>query len=136
MKSLQAKSQNAKNSVQESFSKDALPLLPVRDIVIFPYMIVPLLVGRSRSIKALDDAMQKGQYILISTQKNLGVEEPAEKDIYSIGTISKILQLFKLPDGSARALIEGKVRARINSFLSKKDYFKVNVEPLYKAVEK
>jgi ATP-dependent Lon protease len=136
MKSLQAKSQNTKNSVQESFSKDALPLLPVRDIVIFPCMIVPLLVGRSRSIKALDDAMQKDQYILTSAQKSLGVEEPAEKDIYSIGTISKILQLFKLPDGSARALIEGKVRARVRAFLSKKDYFKVSVEPLYKAVEK
>jgi len=136
MKSLKVKNQNARNNLKEPFSKGALPLLPLRDIVIFPYMIVPLLVGRSRSIKALDDAMQKGQFILTSTQKNLGVEEPGEKDLYSLGTISRILQLFKLPDGSVRVLIEGKVRARVKEFLFNKDYFKVSVEPLSKTVEK
>lgn len=108
-----------------------LPLLPLRDIVIFPNMVVPLLVGRSRSIKAVEAAMASFQrFIFLSTQKNLKVNDPKPEDMYWVGTVAEVLQVMKLPDGSIKILIEGKQRARIRKFSSHKDYFEIKLKPL------
>ena len=84
------------------------PLLPLRDIVVFPQMIVPLFVGRQKSVKALEIATSQNKDIILVTQKVSKVEDPKPKDLYSIGTICKILQLLKLPDGTLKVLVEGK----------------------------
>lgn len=107
--------------------KDKLPLLPLRDIVIFPRMVVPLLVGRERSIKALDEAMTSDKTILLCTQKHLKQDEPATGDIYHVGTVAKILQVLKLPEGSFKILVEGVSRARIRKFLQSRDFYKVSI---------
>ena len=109
-------------------SKIFLPLLPLRDIVVFPHMVAPLFVGRTRSVNALADAMNKDKSVFLSTQKNSGVDNPTEKDISKIGTIGKVLQLLKLPDGTVKALVEGKSRGRILNFLQEKDFFQVEIE--------
>ena len=83
------------------------PLLPLRDIVVFPHMVAPLFVGRSKSVKALSDAMNNDKRVFLATQKKAGIDNPTEKDISHIGTIAKILQLLRLPDGTVKALIEG-----------------------------
>jgi len=89
------------------------PLLPLRDVVVFPNMVVPLFVGREKSIKALEYAMSHEKEIFLSAQKDAKVDNPSKKDIYSIGTLGAVLQLLRLPDGTVKALIEGKQRARI-----------------------
>ncbi len=110
--------------------KDKLPLLPLRDIVIFPRMVVPLLVGRERSIKALDEAMTSDKIILLCTQKHLKQDEPAVDDIYHVGTVAKILQVLKLPEGSFKILVEGVSRARIRKFLQSRDFYKVSISEI------
>ena len=99
------------------------PVLPLRDIVVFPQMIVPLFVGRNKSVKALEIAMSDNKDIVLVTQKVAKVEDPKPKDLYSIGTICKILQLLKLPDGTLKVLVEGKKRVKINFLLEAKDFF-------------
>ena len=97
-----------------SMSKtDFLPSLPLRDIVIFPGMIVPLFVGRDKSIKALNEVMKTNKKIILVTQKNAEIDDPIEKDLYSVGCESKILQLLKLPDGTVKVLVEGFDRIKI-----------------------
>ena len=96
------------------------PLFPLRDIVVFPQMIVPLFVGRTKSVKALEIAMSNNKDIVLVTQKVAKVEEPKPKDLYSIGTICKILQLLKLPDGTLKVLVEGKKRVKIKYLLEAK----------------
>ncbi|MBU0599418.1 endopeptidase La [bacterium] len=105
-----------------------MPLLPLRDIVIFPYMVVPLFVGRERSVVALEKAILKERLTLLCTQKKANVNEPLEDDIYKIGTISEILQLLKLPDGTTKVLIEGIARARVVEYLENPDYFYVKIK--------
>jgi ATP-dependent Lon protease len=107
-----------------------LPLLPLRDIVVFPHMVAPLFVGRTKSVNALSEAMNKDKNVLLSTQKKAGIDNPTEEDISRVGTIGKVLQLLRLPDGTVKALVEGKSRARIVSFIQEKDFFQVEVEPL------
>ncbi|MGB5158796.1 endopeptidase La [Desulfobacterium sp. N47] len=107
-----------------------LPLLPLRDIVVFPHMIVPLFVGRAKSINALTHAMNKDKSVFLATQKTAKEDDPEEKDINSIGTISKVLQLLRLPDGTVKALVEGKSRGRIVSFLNDEGFYKVEFEPV------
>lgn len=109
------------------------PLLPLRDIVIFPHMVVPLFVGREKSIMALEAAMESNKYIFLATQKSAKTEDPKEEDVYSAGTVSQILQLLKLPDGTVKVLVEGKRRGTIVSFPPHTDYFLVDVD---EAVEK
>src|ERR1700757_1322796 len=92
------------------------PVLPLRDIVVFPHMIVPLFVGREKSVQALDDVMRDDKQILLVTQKNAGQDDPSTDDIYRVGTIGTVLQLLKLPDGTVKVLVEGVQRARITSF--------------------
>lgn len=107
-----------------------LPILPLRDIVVFPHMVVPLFVGRTKSVNALAEAMNNDKNIFLSTQKTAGVDSPKEKDINSVGTVGTILQLLRLPDGTVKALVEGKARARITDFISGDEFFRVELAPL------
>ncbi|MCP4626455.1 MAG: endopeptidase La [bacterium] len=104
-----------------------LPLLPLRDIVIFPHMVAPLFVGREKSVNALSDAMNKDKEVLLATQRKAGVDNPGESDISHVGTIGKVLQLLRLPDGTVKALVEGKIRARIDRFVGNDDFFQVAI---------
>jgi len=110
-----------------------LPLLPLRDMVVFPHMVAPLFVGRDKSVKALTDAMNKDKLVFLSTQKKASQDNPNEKDISSLGTIGKVLQLLRLPDGTVKALVEGKTRARIMKFDAADDFFQVEVETVEEA---
>src|SRR5512143_2077902 len=90
-----------------------LPLLPLRDVVVFPHMVIPLFVGRPKSIKALEAAMEAGKSIMLVAQKNAAKDEPTAEDIYEIGCVANILQMLKLPDGTVKVLVEGAQRARV-----------------------
>ncbi|MCP4351719.1 MAG: endopeptidase La [Desulfobacterales bacterium] len=114
----------------ESDSKLVLPLLPLRDIVVFPYMVAPLFVGRSKSVNALANAMNNNKRVFLSTQRKAGIDNPREKDISPIGTVGNVLQLLKLPDGTVKALVEGKVRARITDFIHNDHFFQVELAPV------
>ena len=105
----------------------AMPLLPLRDVVVFPHMIVPLFVGRERSIAALESAMKYEKGIFLVAQKNAQKDDPAEEDIYKIGTIGIIIQLLRLPDGTVKVLVEGKKRGIIKDYEPHQDFFIVNV---------
>ncbi len=107
------------------------PLLPLRDMVVFPHMVVPLFVGRERSILALEAAMAGSKTIFLATQKQAKTEEPTAGDIYTVGTICQIIQLLKLPDGTVKVLVEGKRRGIITGYLTKPEYFMVEVEEAY-----
>ena len=99
--------------MSEALEKTILPVLPLRDIVVFPHMIVPLFVGRDKSVKALEEIVDDDKQILLAAQKNAGEDEPNIDDIYTVGTIGTVLQLLKLPDGTVKVLGEGSQRARI-----------------------
>jgi len=107
------------------------PLLPLRDVVVFPHMVVPLFVGRDKSIKALEWAMSHEKEIFLSAQRDAKVDTPAQKDIYLFGTMGTVLQLLRLPDGTVKALIEGKQRARIEEFVPNQDFFMVKMKKVY-----
>ncbi|HEX7125653.1 MAG TPA: endopeptidase La [Thermodesulfobacteriota bacterium] len=106
------------------------PLLPLRDIIVFPYMVVPLFVGREKSIAALEDAMANDKSILLAAQKRAKTNEPTEEDIYTVGTIGTIIQLLRLPDGTVKVLVEGKKRARIVRFVPNAEFFLVETEEI------
>src|SRR6266581_2880663 len=89
------------------------PLLPLRDVVVFPHMVIPLFVGRPKSIKALDMAMEAGKHILLAAQRSAAKDEPSAEDLYDIGSVATVLQMLKLPDGTVKVLVEGTQRARI-----------------------
>lgn len=105
-------------------------VLPLRDIVVFPHMIVPLFVGRDKSVRALEDVMKDDKQILLVTQKNAGEDDPAPEDIYTIGTIGTVLQLLKLPDGTVKVLVEGTQRARIDAFVEHDSFFRAEASEL------
>jgi ATP-dependent Lon protease len=107
-----------------------LPLLPLRDIVIFPYMVAPLFVGREKSVTALATAMGSDKRVFLSTQKKANIDSPSEKDISEVGVIGNVMQLLRLPDGTVKALVEGKQRARITRFIKNEEFFQVAVEEL------
>ena len=102
---------------------DFFPTLPLRDIVVFPKMIVPLFVGRDKSIKALNEVMKTNKKIVLVTQKNAEKDNPTEKDLYSFGCESKVLQLLNLPDGTVKVLVEGLDRVKIIECKDNKDYY-------------
>jgi ATP-dependent Lon protease len=104
----------------------AYPVLPLRDIVVFPHMIVPLFVGREKSIKALEEVMRSDTFILLATQKNASDDDPATDSIYSIGTLASVLQLLKLPDGTVKVLVEGAARAQVKSYTGREDYYEAD----------
>jgi len=102
---------------------NVLPVLPLRDIVVFPRMVAPLFVGRDKSVRALEEVEKGGGEILLVAQKEAGVDDPAEEDLYSVGVVATILQLLKLPDGTVKVLVEGKHRARLEKLIDKGDYY-------------
>jgi ATP-dependent Lon protease len=109
---------------------ETLPVLPLRDIVVFPHMIVPLFVGRDKSVRALEAVMKDDKQILLVTQKNAAQDDPGVDDIYHVGTVSTVLQLLKLPDGTVKVLVEGGKRARIAAFKETETFFEAFVETL------
>ena len=108
--------------------KIIVPLLPLRDVVVFPYMIVPLFVGREKSINALESAMKQDNEIFLVAQKSAQKDEPSEEDIYNLGTLGVIIQLLRLPDGTVKALVEGKKRATVRDYIPNPDHFVVEIE--------
>jgi ATP-dependent Lon protease len=110
--------------------KDLFPVLPLRDIVVFPHMIVPLFVGREKSIAALEEVMRADKHILLAAQKNAGDDDPATDAIYRVGTLASVLQMLKLPDGTVKVLVEGTARAKIVRYTPNADYFEAEVERL------
>jgi ATP-dependent Lon protease len=107
-----------------------LPLLPLRDVVVYPHMVTPLFVGRQKSIEALEKAMAADKHVLLVAQKNPALDDPKAEDLYSVGTIASILQLLKLPDGTVKVLIEGKERAQIEKIEELETHFKAEISPL------
>ncbi len=106
------------------------PVLPLRDIVVFPHMIVPLFVGREKSVRALEDVMKEDKQILLVAQKNAGQDDPAPDDIHDVGTLGAVLQLLKLPDGTVKVLVEGGARARILKYADNESFFQAYAEIL------
>jgi len=109
---------------------ESLPVLPLRDIVVFPHMIVPLFVGREKSIRALEKAMGSGKNILLAAQKDAKIDDPLPEDINQVGTLSSILQMLRLPDGTVKVLVEGQGRIRLGEFLQTEEYFCATFEDL------
>src|SRR6478752_423852 len=107
-----------------------LPLLPLRDVVVFPHMVIPLFVGRPKSIKALESAMEAGKSILLVAQKSAAKDEPSADDMYVTGTVANILQMLKLPDGTVKVLVEGVQRARIAGIADLKTHYTAEAQPI------
>ncbi|KEQ15971.1 DNA-binding protein [Endozoicomonas montiporae] len=105
-----------------------LPLLPLRDVVVYPHMVIPLFVGREKSILALDEAMSKGKKILLLAQKNAQVDDPAESELFSVGTVASILQLLKLPDGTVKVLVEGEKRVNVEELYDVDGYVMASIQ--------
>lgn len=106
------------------------PLLPLRDVVVFPHMVIPLFVGRAKSIKALESAMEAGKSIVLVAQKTAAKDEPATDDLYRVGSIANILQMLKLPDGTVKVLVEGTQRAKILRVMDEKSHFDADIDPV------
>ena len=106
------------------------PVLPLRDIVVFPHMIVPLFVGREKSVRALEEVMQDDKQILLSSQIDPTVDDPATDGIYRVGVLANVLQLLKLPDGTVKVLVEGKARVKITDFIDNPAFFEARAELL------
>src|SRR5437763_9141101 len=99
------------------------PVLPLRDIVVFPHIIVPLFVGREKSIRALEEVMRNDALVILATQKNASDDDPSPDSIYEIGTLATVLQLLKLPDGTVKVLVEGLERARVQKYTDRSEYY-------------
>ncbi|MEQ1710131.1 MAG: endopeptidase La [Hyphomicrobium sp.] len=126
-------SEDTKATKDKSGGKEQFPVLPLRDIVVFPYMIVPLFVGREKSINALEEVMRTDKQILLAAQKNAGDDDPATDAIFQVGTLASVLQLLKLPDGTVKVLVEGTARAKIARYTDNPDYFEAEVERITEA---
>ena len=112
-----------------------LPLLPLRDVVVFPTMVTPLLVGRARSVAALEASMDRDKYICVSAQLEADVEDPGVEDVYPVGTVIKILQIIRTPDDTLKILVEGRSRVRIEEFIEGDDFCEVRIAPLVEVHE-
>ena len=112
----------------EPGSVDTFPVLPLRDIVVFPHMIVPLFVGREKSIKALEEVVKSEKLILLATQRNAADDDPATDAIFTIGTLASVLQLLKLPDGTVKVLVEGVGRASVKNYVRSEEYYEAEAE--------
>ena len=108
--------------------ESVFPLLPLRDVVVYPQIVQPLFVGRPKSIKALEMAMSANKQVLLVAQKNPLEDEPTEKELFEIGTVSTILQLIRLPDGTVKVLVEGLERAKITKIITETDYFQTEIK--------
>jgi len=114
----------------ELVEETVLPLLPLRDVVVFPHMVIPLFVGRKKSISALENAMDEGKQILLVAQRSASKDEPSAEDLYAVGTIASVLQMLKLPDGTVKVLVEGRQRAQIRDVAEIDEYFVGTITPL------
>lgn len=125
---------NPRTDVKGKSMKEPLnssyPVLPLRDIVVFPHMIVPLFVGRDKSVRALEEVMADDKQILLSSQIDPSVDDPDIKGIYDAGVLANVLQLLKLPDGTVKVLVEGVTRVRITEYLDNEDFFEARAEHL------
>ena len=110
--------------------RERIPLLPLRDVVIFPYMTIPLLVGRTASVNAIEAAVQRDRVIFAVAQRRPDVGDPSAKDLYRVGTIVRVLQLFRLPDGTMRVLVEGLCRGKAKKFVSGEEHLSALIEVL------
>jgi len=126
-------SDSANTLLAEEQDRQLIPVLPLRDVVVYPHMVIPLFVGREKSILALEAAMADNKKILLLAQKNAEVDEPAQGDLYKIGTLSTILQMLKLPDGTIKVLVEGGDRVTVDSILETNEYFSASTQILEKA---
>ena len=124
----------SKPQITEEGAQELYPVLPLRDIVVFPYMIVPLFVGREKSIAALEEVMRADKQILLVAQKNASDDEPSTDGIYAMGTLASVLQLLKLPDGTVKVLVEGTVRASITRYTENDNYFEAEIERVEEVV--
>ncbi|MDZ7842824.1 MAG: endopeptidase La [Gammaproteobacteria bacterium] len=115
-------------SEELTLTESSIPVLPLRDVVVFPHMVIPLFVGRQKSIKALERSMEIGKHILLVAQKEAADDDPGPDDIYQVGTVASILQLLKLPDGTVKVLVEGEKRCRVSSYDVTEDYFSAAVD--------
>ncbi len=118
------------SSAPELEESTLLPLLPLRDVVVFPHMVIPLFVGRPKSIKALEAAMEEGKNVVLVAQKSAANDDPTPEDLYDVGSVATILQMLKLPDGTVKVLVEGVHRARINHVLNVKENYEAEVSPI------
>ena len=116
--------------MQEAIEPQSYPVLPLRDIVVFPHMIVPLFVGREKSVRALEDVMKDDKQILLVAQKNASQDDPTTDDIHSVGTIGTVLQLLKLPDGTVKVLVEGSARARVIEYYDNEEFFQARAQQI------
>ena len=114
---------------------EILPVLPLRDIVIFPYMIFPVLVGREQSIRAANAAVERDKFIFLSSQKKSNLEDPQKEDIYQEGTIARIVQILKLPNGLMKILVDGLLQGKIIEFTGNKDFFEARIEVIIPKIE-
>ncbi|MCG6896177.1 MAG: endopeptidase La [Thiocapsa sp.] len=126
---------NQISSIPASGTQQEVPVLPLRDVVVYPHMVIPLFVGRDKSIRALDAAMASDKQILLIAQKSADVDDPGVSDLHDIGTLANILQLLKLPDGTVKVLVEGNQRARIERFLTTEESFSASIEPMTETLE-
>ena len=118
-----------KSKTQSATPPARVPVLPLRDVVVYPHMVIPLFVGRDKSILALDEAMRRDKQILLVAQKQAEVDDPKGRDLYTVGTVATILQLLKLPDGTVKVLVEGVARAMVENIESD-GYFTADMTPL------
>lgn len=112
----------------ETENVSMIPVLPLRDVVVYPHMVIPLFVGRGKSIKALEAAMVDSKQIFLVAQKKSSNDDPSPEDIYHVGTLSSVLQLLKLPDGTVKVLVEGEQRAQVKGYSQEKGYLEASLE--------
>ncbi len=127
--------QDTKTSTQNTQANAVVPVLPLRDVVVYPHMVIPLFVGRDKSIKALDAAMQEDKQILLLAQKNAEIDDPTLDDLYPVGTLANILQLLKLPDGTIKVLVEGAQRAEMTDLAPADGYYAARIAPIEDVAE-
>jgi ATP-dependent Lon protease len=107
-----------------------IPLLPLRELVVFPQQVVPLFVGREKSVRAIEESQREGKYIFLAAQKDARTSNPGPKDIYTTGTLGEVVQLIRLADGPIKVLVEGKCRAKVKKFVREDDFMLVDVEEI------
>ena len=127
---------NDKKDNRDASQTELIPLLPLRELIVFPHEVHPIFVGRQKSIKALEAAAQHKRPILLAAQKDARVSDPGPDDIYAVGTLGVVVQLLRLPDGTVKALLEGKKRARVVRYASSDDYFQVEAEEIEEVCER
>src|ERR1700686_5329358 len=125
-----------KKDNHDASSNETVPLLPLRELIFFPHEVYPIFVGRQKSIKALEAAAQHKRPILLAAQKDARISDPGPDDIYPVGTLGAVVQPLRLPDGTVKALLEGKKRSRVVRYASSDDYFQVEAEEIEEVCER